>query len=370
MLLTKTKIIQGWSVIGLFFILFSCQNQQEKSEILVRSMVDSIGFATSAIQMDSIIQRIERGNQRVVFKDEDTEIMPGQWKTVICPHDDYAYAGFLYPAVLASNTSRVIFLFGVAHKASNYDLKDKIIFGDFDYWSSAYGEIKVSGLREKVKNALPAESYVVHREMVAVEHSLEAILPFLQKYNSDFEIVPVLIPYMKYEQMEKVANYFAHAIYEELVVKEGYSWGSDFSLVISNDAVHYGDKDWGGKDMAPFGADSAGYSKAIDKESEIAEVLTGELNIDRIKKFTELTVREEDYTQYKWTWCGRYSIPFGLLVTHKLSQQANGKPVEGILQGYSTSIASEPVKVDDIEMGNTAPANIRHWVGYAAIGYK
>lgn len=43
---------------------------------------------------------------------------------------------------------------------------------------------------------------------------------------------------------------------------KGLEWGRDFCIVISTDAVHYGDKEWGGKNYAPYGTDSAGYAKA------------------------------------------------------------------------------------------------------------
>lgn len=46
------------------------------------------------------------------------------------------------------------------------------------------------------------------------------------------------------------------------------------------------------------------------------------------------------------------------------------RPVNGELIGYSTSITSAHIPVDDISMGRTAIATDCHWVGYAALGYR
>jgi hypothetical protein len=83
-----------------------------------------------------------------------------------------------------------------------------------------------------------------------------------------------------------------------------------------------------------------------------------------------MTLDDLDFRKYKWTWCGRYSIPLGLLTSFYLTELQHRKPLSGIPVGYSTSIEREPIPVKDIGMGVTAPANIHHWVGYPAIGYK
>ena len=72
---------------------------------------------------------------------------------------------------------------------------------------------------------------------------------------------------------------------------------------------------------------------------------------------------------YKWTWCGRYSVPMGLITSYYLTKKFNIN-LSGLLLGYATSIDHQTLPVDDLVMGTTAPANIHHWVGYAAIAYK
>jgi hypothetical protein len=42
----------------------------------------------------------------------------------------------------------------------------------------------------------------------------------------------------------------------------------------------------------------------------------------------------------------------------------------GKVLGYATSIDTPRIRVDDLDgMGVTAPANLRHWVGYGSVGY-
>jgi len=318
-----------------------------------------------------VVNRINRMQNDQLKKTRETAgIQPdSKWKVVISPHDDYTYVGYLYPAALHHVKVKIIILFGVAHKARKLNLQDQIIFDDFPAWQGAYGPIKISPLRQDIIDNLAPDTYQINNEMQAVEHSVEALLPFLQYYNRNIEIVSILVPYISYDRMDEIAFPLAEAI-DSAVKKRNWQWGKDFAFVISNDAVHYGDEDWGGKNFAYFGADSSGYQKAVQHEMEIINTcLIDNISPDKIKRFTQFTVEENDYKKYKWTWCGRYSVPFGLLTAHYLQSRRN-IALKGQLIGYSTSIDHEHIPVDDLNLGVTAPANIRHWVGYAAVGYK
>jgi hypothetical protein len=149
------------------------------------------------------------------------------------------------------------------------------------------------------------------------------------------------------------------------------NWRRDIAIVISNDAVHYGDLGWGGQDYAPYGADTGGYRKAVSHDMEIINrTLTGPISINKVREFTQYTVQDTNFRSYKWTWCGRYSVPFGLLTTFYLQQKLRTNPVKGELIGYNTSISQPFIPVADLKMGATAEATIRHWVGYTVIGYR
>jgi AmmeMemoRadiSam system protein B len=334
-----------------------------------RQPVDTVGFAQYAWQVDSMLARIVRLQHDRLAAVSEPLAGTAPLRVAISPHDDYSYVGYLYPALLQHVNSDVVILFGVGHKAKQFGLEDKIVFGSYRKWKSPRGAVNVSGLQETLMKKLPEDTFIVHDSLQTVEHSLEALIPFLEHYNPDVEIIPVIVPYMSYERMELISGALAKAI-SETMNDARLAWGNGWSVVISTDAVHYGNEDWGGSNYDRFGVDSAGYSLAVKYEEEIMNtMLAGELTPEKIRAFSSCTVREDDYRQYKWTWCGRYAVPVGLLTAYRISEMEQ-KPLTGIPVGYSTSIAGSPIPVSDLGMGLTAPAKLTHWVGYAAVGYR
>ena len=347
--------------------LFGCQSSVKHLESNIRPLADTVGFAQHNWQMDSIINRID---QLLDQKPEMAKIhYEGTPKVVICPHDDYAYVGPLYPAALSNIHAKTIILFGVAHKARLLHLENQIVFDSYDHWKGPYGPVKVSDTREEIIQNMPVDLFQVNDSMQRMEHSVEAIIPFLQYYNRNVEIISILVPYMSFDKMNEIAEPLAKAI-KKATLNKGLEWGKDFAFVISTDAVHYGDQDWGESNFAFYGTDSAGYAMAITHEQEIMDTLSGKLNPGKIQAFCNFTVDEDDYKKYKWTWCGRYSVPMGLLTAYDLNEDAGYEPLMGTKIGYSNSIDHPALKVEDIGMGFTAPAGKHHWVGYAALGYK
>jgi AmmeMemoRadiSam system protein B len=336
----------------------------------IRQPFDTVGFATHSWQMDSIITRINRDQGKLLrntLSESGVDDLT-TWKVVISPHDDYSYVGYLYPAILKNLKAKTIILFGVAHKARQLGLQDQIIFGDYPEWKEPGGNVKVSPLREEIMKELPAGTYQVNDSMQSLEHSIEALIPFIQYNDPEVEIVPIVVPYMTFDRANDIAKSLAEAIYKA-AEKKNWVWGQDYAIAISSDAVHYGDQDWGGSNYAFYGADTAGYIAAVQHEWEIINTISDRLTPDKVRTFTTLTVDDKDYKQYRWTWCGRYSIPMGLLTSYYLAS-LYGEELLGTPVGYATSIDHKHLRVDDIGMDITAPANIHHWVGYPAIGYK
>jgi MEMO1 family protein len=332
----------------------------------LRAPVDPVGFATRAEQMREVARRIDDVRGRL---DADVPAGPS-WRVAIVPHDDYTYVGGLYPAVLDGVRARTVILIGVAHKARTLGLEDQLLFESFSAWSAPYGPVALSSMREAIIAALPSDSYRVHDEMHALEHSLEAIVPFLQHRRHDLEIVPILAPAMSFDRMRDVAAALGAAI-AGVMRERSQRWGADVAIVISSDAVHYGDEEWGGRDFARFGVDDEGYRRAVAYEHAIIEeCLLRELSIEKLRALTAHLVSAEDFREYRWTWCGRYSVPCGLLTGLALAGELGVPPPAGVLVGYGTSVDGRPhVRVDDLGMGVTAPATLRHWVGYASVGY-
>ena len=351
-------------------IVLSCYSGMVFSQSKTRKPVDTIGFASNPSQMDAFMKIAEQQSSYNANRPDKSALEDNSGlKVTVSPHDDYTYVGYLYPELLSRINSGTVILIGVCHKAKLFNLENKIIFDSYANWKMPYGNITVSSLREEIISKLPEDSYIIHDSIQSLEHSTEAIIPFLQYYNRDVQIISILVPYMPLNRMYEIAEPLAYAVYSA-VEKNNMKWGKDFSIVISTDAVHYGDEDWGGKNYAPYGSDTSGYQKAVGHEYEIINTcLTGNLKTGKIVKFAEYTVSDRDYKDYKWTWCGRYSVPFGLLTSYYLQEMYNIK-LTGTLVGYATSLDHPHIPVTNFGMGITAPANLHHWVGYPAVGYK
>lgn len=353
------------SFLAVLSITMSCKKEVKKQLAVkainkkIRMVHDTIGFAQYAWQMDSIYSRLGIKGA----------LIDAKWKMAICPHDDYKYAGELYHKSLEGIKANTIILIGVAHKAKNYNLQDKIIFGTHQYWQSPYGKLTVSRWNKKIYKKLPKDNYVLHDDMMELEHSLEAIIPFLHKKNKQLQIIPILVPYIQYADIEKISTQLAAAV-AGVMGEEEKALGEDVAIVISNDAVHYGDEDWSAN-LAPYGTDAAGTEKARQHDLRIIkECLTSTLDNQKILQFTQETVKAEDYKEYKWVWCGRYSVPFGLAFGNKLNLIFHSMPLKGTSLGYSSSIDHELIKVEDLGMGTTAIATNRHWVAYTGVFYE
>jgi len=348
------------------FSVLSCKNESksensEKADIekYIRHVHDTIGFAKYAWQMDSIYNRLGIADKKNSLK----------WKAAISPHDDYKYAGRLYYESLKGINANTVILVGVAHRARNFNLQDKIIFGSYTHWESPYGNLKVSDLNKEIMNDLEESAYVIHDSMQNLEHSLEAIVPFLHRKNSDLEIIPILVPYINYDSIDDFSTKLSQSV-NEVLRTNNLTYGEDVAVVISNDAVHYGNEEWSA-DLAPFGVDDKGTEKARQMDIEIINsCLIDDIASEKIKLFTEYTVQQEDYKEYKWVWCGRYSVPFGLDFANKLNILVNEKPLTGTFMHYQSSIDHELIKVEDLGMGTTAIATQKHWVAYASLKYE
>jgi len=341
--------------------LIGCSSQESSpfGEIKVRQLVDTVGFAHYSWQMDSIMARIIRSGWKASVSEP--------WKLAICPHDDYTYTGSLYPEVLQNVKAPNVILIGVAHRAALLEIEDSLVFGTHSHWKGPWGDVRVSDARDELFGILKGKFAIISDTLQNVEHSVESLIPFLQYFNRSVSIIPVLVPAMTPERMNECGKALADAI-SKVADRRGWEWGKDFSIVVTTDAVHYGNEDWGGTDRAYFGCDSSGNIRARAYEAEIIDkCLTGSVVPDRIKLFSGYTLNAGNYREYKWTWCGRYSVPTALYTAFYLNYE---KPVTGEFLAYTTSITTKHIMVDDLRMGRTAIATACHWVGYAAIGYR
>ncbi|MBN2614895.1 MAG: AmmeMemoRadiSam system protein B [Bacteroidales bacterium] len=359
-----------FSVLTALAVLWIVEGCHQPKKIMKErtNLVDTVGFAQYPWQMDSLITRIKEYQGKQL---DESMPKPGQEPAlaVVAPHDDYTYVGYLYPATLSRIKAKTVILFGVAHKAAKLHLENQLIFDSYASWKGPWGQVKVSGMRQQIMDELPKGDFMVNDSMQSIEHSLEAEIPWLQYYNKDVQIVPVLVPAMSFDRMEQLAADLSKAI-AKIASKKHLEWGKDFAVVISTDAVHYGDEGWGGSNYAFLGTGSDQYPLVKEQEHELMYMLSGQVSDANLHGFCKSTVMEDDFRKYKWTWCGRYSVPMGLLTVNKLHEMLYKTPIQGTIIGYSTSIERAPIPVNDLNMGITAPANPHHWVGYAALSYQ
>lgn len=341
--------------------LLSCRNMVPANETgRIRPLKDTVGFAQYAWQMDSLMARLGRTGWN------KSSAKP--WKLVICPHDDYTYVGTIYPELLQNVKAPVLFLIGVAHKAAKMGIEDSLVFDSYSEWKGPWKNISVSPVREELYKILEKKYAVRNDTLQKVEHSLEAMIPFLQYFNRDVKIIPILVPSMSPQRMEECGKALASAIHT-VTSEHKWVWGTDYAIVSTTDAVHYGNEDWGGVNMAFYGCDEKGNIKARSHESGIIDsCLINEVTPEKIRLFSYFTLDKDNFRKYRWTWCGRYSVPVALYAGYYLSGEQH--KLSGQLTGYSTSITSSHIPVDDLRMGRTAIATDCHWVGYAAIGFN
>lgn len=357
----------------------------EKEFQPVRTFADTVGYATVPAQVEAVVAFAETAERERYHSNVRSfpKMAEDDMIGAIFPHDDYLYAGQVYFHVVREVKAPLAVLFGVSHSARRRGIQDKLIFDKFRAWMGPYGECTVSPLREAVIEALPADLVLVSNEIHAEEHSLESIVPFLQyPYHTEGgygaegglkgpgpEILPILVTRLRGPLFEEAADTLAQVLYRAFE-ERGWELGKDVVILISADCVHYGDEKWGGRNYAPFGVDRAGYEMGVEQDREIIRTsLTGTLERSGIHGFRERVERDDFQWPYKVTWCGVYSIPFGLSVLLRASELAEREPPEGVLLRYGTSLEPGRLPIDDKGLGVTNINTLRHWVGYAAIGY-
>jgi AmmeMemoRadiSam system protein B len=338
----------------------------------LRGLVDVIGFAHTAEQMSDIGDWCEKLESRAVVDDQKRLGLP-EGRGLIAgwsPHDDYALAGRVYMHVIRQVKAKTVILVGNAHWSEAFGVRSRLVFDDFPEWRGPYGPVRVSPTRGEILKKLPAGSYVVNRQLAETEHSLEALVPFLQYYRRDVEIVPVLVPFMPWQNVARIGNELASAV-ASVVAAHGWVLGNDIAIVFSGDAQHYGDYGWSYYDFHPFGCDAEGYKQSLALDQRlIGSYLTGEVQAARIRSLFAELIDQKDIGKYRITWCCRFALPFGLNFANELTRAVEHRPLTGYLLRTGSSLSDPWLPVEQLKMGLTGDANLHHFVTYAAVAYK
>jgi len=326
----------------------------------VRGRIDSTGYALHAAQME----RVWELSATAPAPDSLAAPPAPGVAAVICPHDDFTFAGRVYRRVLPLITARTVVLVGVFHSYRKFGEHDRVVFDPYRNWTAPDGPVPVSNLRESLLARLPQADWVQDAAAHDAEHSLEPLVCWLRHFRPEVEIVPILVPAARFERLQEIAGHLAEALSAEMKAR-GWVLGRDLALAISADAIHYG-PDF---NQVLFGDGGVpAYEKAVARDHGLLTgPLSGPLTVEGIRTLFATFVDPDHPDDYRWTWCGRFSIPLGLLTLAALSQRdggAVGHPV-----AYGTSIGSPALPLREIGLSPTAPSNLYHFVGYPGVAF-
>jgi len=328
----------------------------------LRGQQDAVGFASRADQMAKVWELAATPPAPEALGEAPAPGVAG----VICPHDDYLFAGRVYRKTLPLVTAKTVVLVGVFHKYRRFGAHDTLVFDSFRAWRTPDGEARVSPLREDILARMPSGETVQDNAAHDSEHSLEALLFWLKHVRPDVEFVPVIVPSMGFDRMRTLADHLATAL-AAAMAKRGLELGRDVAVVISSDAVHYGDD----FQYTPFGEGGVdAYVKACEQDRRLLTgPLAGPVSTAKVEQFFTTCVNPDQPSEYRLTWCGRFSIPLGLLLLERTTAALGLPTPVGHPLAYGTSIGGPELPVKGIGMGATAPANLYHFVGYPSVAY-
>ena len=327
---------------------------------MIRPIRDDIGFCWNAEQMDTLISYLNRTETESPF--------PAQGLVAgISPHDDYLYAAKVYYPLYRLIQADEIVIFGVTHgtvRSVMNDPRDVLIFDDFPDWHGPYGKVAVSPLRNDVFNNLPTGERLLSDQAQTIEHSIEALIPFLQYYNRNVRLTPIMVTGMSFNRMDSLSTDLAQIIARYMKTHDLQA-GKDIFFLISADLNHYG----GDFNNTPFGDDAKAHHTGTVNDQRIAhEAIGGRLTLEKVRLLTEELWSDLPGKPAHPLWCGQYSIPFGLLTTMKIINQISGKSLEGEIFRYSDTWTGGVLPVERTSLGITAPFSLKHWVGFMSAG--
>lgn len=342
--------------------LFVCMCALQLSAQNIRPIRDDIGFCWRANEMDSLISWLDKNPLYNTKYSQDGLV------AAISPHDDYLYAGKVYAPLYKLIKTKEVVIFGVTHGAVRKEINDPqnvIMLDDFNQWKGAYENVNVSPLREKIKKELPQQYQMVNDKAQTLEHSIEALIPFIQHYNKDIKITPIMVTMMPFERMDSLSLMLSDII-SNYIKENNLTIGKDVFFLISNDADHYGED----FKNSPYGLDDKAHLKAIETDMLFAHNhFDGEINREKIVGVTTILWPEASRNKVVPNWCGRYPIVLGLLTVTKIVHGLMGKSLEGKVLAYSDSWTNGVIPLKGTHMGITAPFSLKHWVGYLSAGF-
>lgn len=336
----------------------------------LRGQRDAVGFASTAEAMGAVWELSEAGPEPEGF----SELPPPPARPpigVLSPHDDYLYAGRVYRRLLPAIVAKTVVIVGVLHKyrafAAEFEGREApLIYDPRRAWRSPDGELALSPLGKEALASLPTGEALASAEMEDAEHSVEAVAYWLRHSRPDLEILPLLVPKAPFPRLELLARELGAALSREMELRS-LALGRDLVVLVSSDAVHYG-ADFGYAPFGPGGEAALAEARRVDR-GLLSGPLSGPIGRGSALAFFEACVDPERLDAYRHTWCGRFALPFGLLLMAELAARAGREPPLGRALAYATTIDAPELPGRAFGLGTTAPANSSHFVGLPAALY-
>ncbi len=326
----------------------------------LRPIRDNVGFSWNAGEMNGFMNYLSKNAGTQNFSSKN--LIAG-----ISVHDDYLYAGKVYFPLYKLIKTKEVVIFGVTHgtvKKEMGNLSSVLILDDFDKWQGPYNDVAISPLREFIKLKLPKEDFIVSNKAHTIEHSIEALIPFLQYYNRDIKITPIMVTQMSFGKMDSISVTLSKII-TEYIRKNKLEPGKDIFFLISNDADHYGED----FSNSPYGIDSKAHKLATDNDRRILHTfLNGMISMSSIENLTKEIWPGSDKEKVIPLWCGRYPIVFGLLTISKVVELMKAGSLHAKLFKYSDTFTEKVLPVKNTSMGITAVFSYKHWCGWFTNG--
>ena len=336
-----------------FTSLFTLLSTSFASAQGIRPVRDTVGYCWNPSKMNLFVRSLATSKK--------TADSTAGFVAAIAPHDDYLYAGRVYYPLFKNIHAKEVVIFGVTHRTVRSEIGDPqgiLLLDSYDAWNGCGRTMNISPLREFIKEKLNPSDFRVDNRAHRLEHSIEAMIPWLQYFDPDVRITPIMVTAMPFERMEDVSERLA-GIMTAYIDEHHLRPGRDIFFLCSCDANHYG-KDF---DNIPFGEDSVAHATGVKQDRTIADAtLAGNVGSKKIKELTD--------DMKNVVWCGRYSVPFGLLTAEKTVEKAFGRKLAGTILRCSDSYTESFDSLQQPGLGVTAPVSLKHWVSYVSVGYE
>ena len=177
----------------------------------------------------------------------------------------------------------------------------------------------------------------------------------------------MLLPASGFEHLQSMAARTGAAL-AAAMRKRGWTLGRDVAVVISSDGIHYG-ADFR---YAPYGEGGVrAFEAAMARDRGLLQgPLAGPVSAAKARAFYEAMVDPEHPDVYRMPWCGRFSVPFGLMLLEAAAKGLGLPTPEGAPVAFGASVDVPELPVRALGMGPTAPASLYHFVSYPAVAYR